>query len=280
MRSRNATFCTVRQSTRRRVCNSRNSNQDRPPACVAPGCWLQCAVLAEAWGRARRGAVDCRGRGRMVRGRSVLALPVGECLLAPVHASGRPQRPGLLAPGRGALGASRGIHAFGQPRLQRAPLSRHGEVASRERRCLHRRRSGAELQLHCGTAAGDGLHHRHPAREPRPPPSVQGAVRALDRSRGVRLASVLASPSGRSRVARHRRRNLRTVRQRRSVLRAAHEDRDARPPAPQNSARTAVDGGRYRVDRPCLAGLSTPTGRRSTTTGLAPWTPSVRPTGS
>ena len=78
--------------------------------------------------------------------------------------------------------------------------------SARGRPRLSRRRAGAELQLHRGAQAGDGLHRRRPARQPAAAPDVQGAVRAVGRSRGVRVAAVLEEAAGRPDRARRRRR--------------------------------------------------------------------------
>ena len=65
------------------------------------------------------------------------------------------------------------------------------------RRRLPRRRAGAELHLHRRAPAEAGVHHRHPARQSAAAPDVQGAVRAVGRSRRVPVAAVLAGrPAG------------------------------------------------------------------------------------
>ena len=52
------------------------------------------------------------------------------------------------------------------------------------------RGTGAELHVHRGPQAEDGVHHRHPARQPAHAPDVQGAVRADEQPRGLRRAAV------------------------------------------------------------------------------------------
>ncbi len=58
------------------------------------------------------------------------------------------------------------------------------------------RGAGPELHLHGGHAAADGVHRRHPARQPAAAPDVQGALRALGRPRGVPVAAVLQEAAG------------------------------------------------------------------------------------
>ena len=98
----------------------------------------------------------------------------------------------------------RGHVPVGQPAVERAVApARHPrpgrdgrESGTRSR--LHRRRPRAELHLHRRAQAVDGVHRGHPAREPRPAPDVQGALRAVGRSRRVRLAPLLPAAPGRS----------------------------------------------------------------------------------
>ena len=62
---------------------------------------------------------------------------------------------------------------------------------------------GPEQNFHYIAAhqAEDGLHHRHPARQPAPPADVQGALRALGGSRRVRLPAVHEAAAGRASTA-------------------------------------------------------------------------------
>ena len=96
----------------------------------------------------------------------VRASPLDE--LPAIQALGRDERPGILAADRERVGAGRDLQHLGQFRVQRAARRRECQVAQSGGRRLHRRRSRAEFQLHRPAAAGDGLHHRHPSREPQP----------------------------------------------------------------------------------------------------------------
>ena len=80
---------------------------------------------------------------------------------------------------------------------------------------LHGRRARAELHLHRRAQAEDGVHRRHPPRQPRSAVDVQGAVRAVGRPRRVRLAAVLEEAARRPRPQRHRRSTSSTAYQRR-----------------------------------------------------------------
>ena len=68
---------------------------------------------------------------------------------------------------------------------------------------LPRRRARAELHLHRRDQAGHGVHRGRPPRQPAAAPDVQGALRAVDRPRRLRLEAVREEASGR---ADHRRR--------------------------------------------------------------------------
>ena len=72
------------------------------------------------------------------------------------------------------------------------------ELAARveARRRLPRRRAGAELHLHRRDAAAPGVHHRHPPRQSRSAPDVQGALRVVGHAERVRRAALQPPAAG------------------------------------------------------------------------------------
>ena len=97
---------------------------------------------------------------------------------------------------------------------------------------LRRRRPRTELHLHCRAEAVDGVHRGHPARQLRPALDVQGALRALGRSRRVRLAPLLPAAARRADHHVDDRRDFRGVREgrvERHALQPQHA-RDREPP--------------------------------------------------
>ena len=138
----------------------------------------------------------------MVRGRSVLARPVGECLLAPVHASGRPERRRILA-------------------ASAPPLSEPSWASSSTRTTSSRTNCCSLIPSNCSglgsggvyigvgpeqnfsfiarLRAGTGVPHRHPPGESASAPDLQGAVRRVRRPCGFCVPTLLARAAGRAR---------------------------------------------------------------------------------
>ena len=114
-------------------------------------------------------------------------------------AAGASRRPGILAPRHGVVRTGRRL-PLRQPAVQRAgvPVRRSRACADDEARPrVHGRRPRTELHLHRRHEAGDGVHRRRPARQSRSASDVQGALRAVGGSGGVRVAPVFEEAAGR-----------------------------------------------------------------------------------
>ena len=115
------------------------------------------------------------------------------------HAAGAADRPGILEAQSRTFRAER-LFPVGQPAVERdlASSASFRDLLTRTQagRRLSRRRAGAELHLHRGAQAEDGVHHRHPPRQPAHAADVQGAVRAVGRSRRLHVAAVHEEAAG------------------------------------------------------------------------------------
>ena len=158
----------------------------------------------------------------------------------------------LLGPQHRAVRAER-LFPVGQPRLERDPVpTRHpgpDQVGARRPR-LSWCRPRAELQLHRRPQTVDGLHRRRAARQPAAAPDVQGALRAVDGSCGLRVPPVLEEASrgpDRGVDGTGHLRRIREGRNRRRESLQGEPDGNRRPP--RQDARSSVDRGRSEGDR-------------------------------
>ena len=169
---------------------------------------------------------------------------------AAARASRAARRCGVLGLDPAALGAER-LLPFRQPPVERslAPGGHPGPAAHRHAGArVPGRRTRAELHLHRGAQARDGVHRRRPTREPRSAPALQGALRALRRPCGFRRTSLRAPPSRRAFAVRAGCRDLRCRRargQRRRALQRACGRTDG---APDEDSAPAAHGRRPRRD--------------------------------
>src|SRR5215471_15241210 len=137
----------------------------------------QAAGSTRSAGRRAAGASTRRGRARDA---SAGAGDRGRARIA----AGAPDRRRVLGPLAEPVRSGRQL-PIRQPPLERgvSPVRDSGAAGGQQARTrLHGGRPGAELHVHFGAQAIDGLHRRHPSREPRSAPHVQGAVRSVRRS--------------------------------------------------------------------------------------------------